>query len=81
MLKRSLLGISLHIYITDVYIWHLPTHLFERCGHYVYPCTSILKMCLLCIYLQISIKDMYTGHMPVHLSYRCAYWVYPCTSK
>lgn len=66
--QTSLLGISLHICIKDVYTGHLPTYL-------------ILNICTLSISLHIYlndmpspislhtyIKDLDTGHMPTHLS-------------
>jgi len=56
-----LLGISLHIYIKDVYSGLLPALPFQKCGRYVY-------LYILGISLHIYIKDMYTGHLPTHPS-------------
>ena len=73
MLKTSLLGISMHVYLKDVYsgsfrhIWVL----------WVFPCTPVLKMSGS---LHNYLEDVYSGCFPAHLSERCADWVFHCIS-
>ena len=62
-----LLGVNMHIYLTDAYTEYFPTHQSEICIYRVVPCTSILKMYTLEVSLHIYLNDVYSGCLPAHL--------------
>ena len=68
----------MYICLKDVYTGHLPAHLSERCGYWVFPCTSVLKdTTSLHSYLKpvyvwhfglTHLNGVHTVHSPAHLS-------------
>ena len=61
------LGVSLHIYLEDVYSGCFPAHLSERCLVCVFHCISILKICILATLLHICLKDTHPDNVHTHL--------------
>ena len=73
------LGVSLIIYLKDVYSGYFLAHLSQNCIYWVFPYTSLLKMCiftfaptltvcLLGINMHIYLKDAYAEYFPTHQS-------------
>ena len=87
ILKMYTLGVSLLIYLKDVYSGYFPAHLSENCIYWVFPYTSHLKMCILGIFtftstlmacllginMHIYLKDAYAEYFPTHQSERRIY--------